>query len=228
MSSARAAKIRDSHFCRVGYRTQIALAPPRLPKARSHFPALQNLPLHPGSARPAPQIRHTRAPPRVSRRAPHRASAPSPNSSLPLRKGDSPIHPSPLEGGRLGGGWESRAATGRATPRSLTPFPLHHPHSPSVTPTPPPLPPLPLRYPHSPSVIPAPPPSFLRRQEPTRRSPPALAPNIRRRGSGQASRQDIAARADTGDRRDSCLRRNDRGSAGVTGLCRNDGSLNSP
>ena len=100
-----------------------------------------------------------------------------------------PIHPSPLPGGRLGGGWNAASRHRRpCTPRSPTPrpsplpLPLRHirspphlhplRHTPSITPTPPPSHPLPLR--HTPSVTPAPPsrhscapfPSFLRRQEP--------------------------------------------------------------
>ena len=100
----------------------------------------------------------------------------------------SPIHPSPLPGGRLGGGWEvtSRLRQSRA-PQSPTPLPLRPvAHAPIAHPTPPPPSRARLnRPPHAPAVIPTPspsfprpspsflrpPPSFLRRQEPTHTPP---------------------------------------------------------
>ena len=207
MSSARAAKIRDSHFCRAGYRTQIALAPPRRPKAYSRFSALQTLPLRPRSVIPAlrhgylAELRTEPAPPSPIHPSPYAREIPQfipppsqgrfPNSSLPPSRGEV----------RWGVGVPSR----RHRPR---PAPITHA-------IPPPSPLLPLRYPYSP-------PSFL---HPLRHSCAGRNPRgVRRlpwpRTSGDAeaawpSRQDVAARASTGDRRDSCL-------------CRNDGSLNSP
>ena len=111
-----------------------------------------------------PSVRHrSRAPiahaaPTPSFPPPSRHSYPSPfrYSCAPLRHSCAgrnhppqhppppPIYPSPLPGGRLGGGWESRAcATGRAppiahaAPTPLFPLPFRHSYpSPSVTPAP--------------------------------------------------------------------------------------------
>ena len=54
-----------------------------------------------------------------------------PNSSLPPARGETPHLTSPLEGGRLGGGWESRAAaTAHARPDRLPAPPLRLPAPP--------------------------------------------------------------------------------------------------
>ncbi len=98
----------------------------------------------------------------------------------------SPIHPSPLSEGRLGGGWEV-AGGHRASPSISTP---------SAT-TPARIPSLPRPY----SVIPA-------------QAGTCVA------GDGAeaawAGRRDVAARSGAGGRLDSCLRRNDGRSAGIT------------
>ena len=76
-----------------------------------------------------------------------RVPRPTPSRTPSRTPAPSPIHPSPLPGGRLGGGWEASNIHRRSpTPRS-------------------PLPPR-FRHPRTPSIIPTPPPSFLRRQEP--------------------------------------------------------------
>ncbi len=61
-----------------------------------------------------------------------------------------PIHPSPLPGGRLGGGWNaaSQHRQLRRPPPSLLPSTPQHSYAPSVTPTPP-------QHSYAPSVIPA-------------------------------------------------------------------------
>ena len=110
------------------------------------------------------------------------------------RAPSSPIHPSPLLGGRLGGGWD---AASRRQPSFA--------HHPNVRPTPTrhlcaPFPSFLRRQePAHPNVIPAPPlPSFLRRQEP--RAAPPLHP-------GPPAAAQTTARWSPG----SCLRRNDIG-----------------
>ena len=106
---------------------------------------------------------------------------------------NSPIHPSPLSGGRLGGGWGATSVRHRSC-RLLF-----------VTPAPPlSSPPRPL-------------PSFLRRQESTQRVPSPPTSNARRRRkSGLGGPSGCWAGTDGGERLGSCLRRNDGESAGTT------------
>ena len=101
---------------------------------------------------------------------PHLFTTPFPNPPhllLPHPSPSSPIHPSPLLGGRLGGGWEAPSVDQRSCRRSgfLRVIPAH-PFS--VIPTPPPS-------------SPRPPPPFLRRQEWGR---PAGAHSCLRRNDG--------------------------------------------
>ncbi len=115
----------------------------------------------------------------------------------------SPIHPSPLLGGRLGGGWEVAIVLHRS---------LSTPHlTPSL--------PLPLRHSPSHSVIPAP----LSRHSCAGRNPCGRrrAPWLRTPAAAAAAaclgRRHVAAHTGASGRPHSCLRRNDgSGSAGMT------------
>ncbi len=110
-------------------------------------------------------------------------------ASLPFSS--SPIHPSPLPGGRLGGGWNaasqhrSRAAPRIARAASAPPFP------PSLAIPPPPLF-LSLAIPLSPSFL-RPLPSFLRRQERalTAGIPPSPRPTLFPNSSLPPSRGEV-------------------------------------
>ena len=134
--------------------------PPPPSRARPNRPP--HFPLHPVAR---PQIAHPTPPP--PSRAPSIAHPTPPPSFLrrqepTLRRGylttltsrpaltPSPIHPSPLPGGRLGGGWE---VTSRLRP--VAP-PIAHPPS-TQSRAPQSLTPLPLRRSHPFSTIPAPP-----------------------------------------------------------------------
>ena len=108
----------------------------------------------------------------------------------------SPIHPSPLEGGRLGGGWEAASVHQR---------PSGHPHSSRTYPR------FRHSYPPPPPSFLRPIPSFLRRQEPGR-PPRPLPPALRRSAAGRLRWCEQPSRA-----LGSCLRRNDGGGAGMTG-----------
>ncbi len=104
-------------------------------------------PRHPLSVTPAPvpshprPLRHTRAPSRHTRAL---SVIPAPFPVIPAQAGTtpnpppSPIHPSPLPGGRLGGGCGAPSQHHRSpTPRSPTPSPLRHTRALSVIPAPP-------------------------------------------------------------------------------------------
>ena len=118
----------------------------------------------------------------------------------------SPIHPSPLPGGRLGGGWDTASRRHRSCPAPiihatscplpLFPHPLRHPSSLRHSCAP-------LRHFCAPSVIPA--------QAGTARTTELRpASDIRRRSNlTWAGRRDGVACADSGGRLGSCLRRND-------------------
>ena len=122
------------------------------PRATTAGPARPDRPFHlstpalspalspalPPPSPPRPFSSHLRPFPSFLRR-----QEPPPPSNFPPPP---PIHPSPLPGGRLGGGWDA---------------PSHHhrpctPRSPSVTPASPPSHLRPLRHTNSPSVTPAP------------------------------------------------------------------------
>ena len=147
-------------------------------KSRTSTAALQHhdLPSHPVSVIPAPPPssprprRHSCAPSVIPAQAGTHACAdaarPAPQRPIQAQS-PSPIHPSPLPGGRLGGGWEA---------------PIVHPRSPTpriAPPTPFPSSLLPLRHSCAP-------PSFLRRQEPTH-APTLRTPTAGRRRRGQAA-----------------------------------------
>ena len=157
------------------------------PRAAIASPARPDHPPHSPSVTPAPPpphlrplrhscapLRHSCAPLRHSCAGRNHHAPPPPHlrplSVIPAQAGTttttqqsppSPIHPSPLPGGRLGGGWNAASHHHRpCTPRSPTPLPIRHTRAPSVTPTP-----LPPHLRPSPSFL-RPFPSFLRRQEP--------------------------------------------------------------
>ncbi len=117
----------------------------------------------PPSVHPSPPFtRHSRAPPPPLSVIPAQAGTappviPAQAGTTPTPLPPSPIHPSPLLGGRLGGGWEAPSRHQRSSGR---------PRSPPRTP--------PERI-HTPVIPASPLPSFLRRQEPRKPSFPAQA-----------------------------------------------------
>ncbi len=140
----------------------------RLPTALAYTPiAPPTIPAH--SPPSPPTLRHSCAPTVILLR-PHRHSCAPPSF---LRRQEptsphlpspppSPIHPSPLPGGRLGGGCEATRVCQPLSPTPRSPLPLF-PHL--------------SRRSRAPSVIPAPFPPFLRRQEPTPTTTPNPFPN---------------------------------------------------
>ena len=122
----------------------------------------------------------------------------------------SPIHPSPLPGGRLGGGWEATR-----DPRRHFNTPVSHTTSPTVTP-PTTVTLHPQRHPALPTLTPhpnrhscAPPPSFLRRQEPGRPPAPLRAAVLRRLTKAAFAPPNVQRQTEPRLRVHSCLRRND-------------------
>ena len=115
-------------------------SPTRAPLRHSCAPTV--IPAQAGNPRPS---RHSRAHHRHSC-AGRNLCRQEPTTTIQLPP--SPIHPSPLPEGRLGGGWNAASRrTTRTAPQSPTP---------SITTR------APLRHPHAPPVIPTPLPSFLR------------------------------------------------------------------
>ena len=119
------------------------------------------VPPHPHRTHPlrrACPSRHTRTPFAIPA-PPFRHSCAGRNHP-PQHPPPPPIHPSPLEGGRLGGGWKVASQHHRSPRATIAPPHPHRTH-PSVAPAPPAKPASPLAIPTL-SVIPAPPQSFLR------------------------------------------------------------------
>ena len=98
-----------------------------------------------------------------------------------------------LPGGRLGGGWESRAGTAPVSSIASSSLPLQHAS----------------RHPRAP---------FSPSPRPLRHSCAGRNPCSRRGSSGaaQVGRRSTATHPSAGGRPDSCLRRNDGGGAGMT------------
>ncbi len=131
-------------------------------QARAPSPTVAPAPLPPSFLR-----RQEPAPPHPSFPPPNRHSCAGRNRATThphLTSPLSPIHPSPLPGGRLGGGWD--AASERQPPSTTrSPLPVV-PALPTVIPAQAGTRASPTVIPAPPTVIPAPQPSFLRRQEP--------------------------------------------------------------